>query len=458
MQSMPILTNNLPLPNKPTPNMAMNDPSGSEGFSKILSRDLASRKQQHDTETRNLASVAKAPDTGAKSSSSSAKSAEAEDSSSSAKSADTEAKDSSSSAKSAGTESEDSSSNAKAPDTGAKSSSSRAKGTDTKDKSTDTTITQTQRDDGSLPQTLTQDISQLLLTLQSPLTQDPTTNAILAQSSDAQVGKMTAGLMQRVGQSISGKVINESATAIQTGNVPRHTTLQSLQDSARPSVGVGRSSLETSKTANIAADEKILPQGPASDKNTRSFSQMLNQESTISASSNTSGPSSGVSVLSTINSATPNAPPTEQSLRLEPRVGTPAWDGALAQKVTWMSNQQMQVAQLQLNPPDLGPMEVTLTVGTGPDAETRIEFTSPHLAVREALQSALPQLREMMEGSGITLGSTTVSAESFQQQSQSGRQDNPSGRSSDNLSQNSPEMAARSITTRSHDGMVDIFA
>ena len=417
MQSMPILTNNPPPPNKPTPNMAMNDPSGSEGFSKILSRDLASRKQQHDTETRNLASVAKPPDTGAKSSSSSAKSAEAEDSSS----------------------------NAKTPDTEAKSSSSSAKGTDTKDKSTDTAITQTQGDDGSLPQTLTQDVSQLLLTLQSPLTQDP-------------AGGMTAGLMQRVGQSISGKVTNESTAAIQTGNVPRHTTLQSLQDSARSSVGVGRSSPETSKTANIAADEKILPQGPASDKNTRSFSQMLNQESTISSSPSTSGPSSGVSVLSTINSATPNAPPTEQSLRLEPRVGTPAWDGALAQKVTWMSNQQMQVAQLQLNPPDLGPMEVTLTVGTGPDAETRIEFTSPHLAVREALQSALPQLREMMENSGITLGSTTVSAESFQQQSQSGRQDNPSARSSDNLSQNSSEMAARSITTRSHDGMVDIFA
>ena len=405
MQSMPILTNNLPPPNKPTPNMAMNDPSGSEGFSKILSRDLASRKQQHDTETRNLASVAKAPDTGAKSSSSSAKT----------------------------------------PDTEAKSSSSSAKGTDTKDKSTDTAITQTQGNDGSLPQTLTQDVSQLLLTLQSPLTQDP-------------AGGMTAGLMQRVGQSISGKVTNESTAAIQTGSVPRHTTLQSLQDSARPSVGVGRSSPETSKTANIAADEKILPQGPASDKNTRSFSQMLNQESTISSSPSTSGPSSGVSLLSTINSATPNAPPTEQSLRLEPRVGTPAWDGALAQKVTWMSNQQMQVAQLQLNPPDLGPMEVTLTVGTGPDAETRIEFTSPHLAVREALQSALPQLREMMENSGISLGSATVSAESFQQQSQSGRQDNPSARSSDNLSQNSSEMAARSITTRSHDGMVDIFA
>ena len=448
MQSMPILTNNLPPPSKPTPNMPMNDPSGSEGFSKILARDLASRKQQHDTEARNSASVAKAPDTEAKSSSLNAKSA------------GTKTEDSSSNAKSADTEADDTSSSAKTPDTEAKDSSSIAKGTDTKDKSTDTTVTltQTQMDHVSPPQTPIQDASQLLLILQSPLNQDPLAHTMLVQSSNAQVGEMTAGLLQRAGQSISGKVINESTTAIQTGSLPRHTTLQSLQDSARPSIGAGRSSPETSKTANIAADEKILPQVATSDKTARSFAQVLNQESTISSSTSTSGPSSGVSLLSTINSATPNAPPTEQSLRLEPRVGTPAWDGALAQKVTWMSNQQMQVAQLQLNPPDLGPMEVTLTVGTGPDAETRIEFTSPHLAVREALQSALPQLREMMEGSGITLGSTTVSAESFQQQSQSGRQDNPSARSSDNLSQNSSEMAARSITTRSHDGMVDIFA
>jgi len=418
MQSMPILTNNLPTPNKPTPSGPMNDPSGSEAFSKMLARDLASRKQQHDNDTKNSGSSAKSPHSAEKSPSSST----------------------------TGT------------DNGVKSSSPSTKVTDTDKKAIDTTTTQIPVDHELSPQALTQDISKLLLTVQQPLTQDPSANALLAQSSGAQTAGMNAGLMQRMNQEISGKVINESISPIQTGNASRHNTLQSLQDSARPTIGAGRSDLETGKTANIAADEKILPQSTFNDKNTRSFSQMLNQESTISSTPNTSGTSSSVSVLSAINSATPNAPPTEQNLRLEPRVGTPAWDSALAQKVTWMSNQQMQVAQLQLNPPDLGPMEVTLTIGTGPDAETRIEFTSPHLAVREALQSALPQLREMMEGSGITLGSTTVSAESFQQQSQSGRQDNPSGRSSDNLSQNSPEMAARSIATRSHDGMVDIFA
>jgi len=212
------------------------------------------------------------------------------------------------------------------------------------------------------------------------------------------------------------------------------------------------------KTANLAADEKFLPVVSAADKSAHSFAQALTQEASTPSSSNPSGSISGLSSLNSISSATPNAPPSEQSLRLEPRVGTPAWDGALAQKVTWMSNQQMQVAQLHLNPPDLGPMEVTLTVGTGPDAETRIDFTSPHLAVREAIQSALPQLREMMEGSGISLGSTTISAESFQQQSHSGRQDPSSNGSSDTLSQIGSEVSARSATIRTHEGMVDTFA
>ncbi|HNH52194.1 MAG TPA: flagellar hook-length control protein FliK, partial [Nitrosomonas sp.] len=43
------------------------------------------------------------------------------------------------------------------------------------------------------------------------------------------------------------------------------------------------------------------------------------------------------------------------------------------------------------------------------------QFTSPHLAVREAIESALPRLREMMAENGITLGNTTVGAETSQQ-------------------------------------------
>lgn len=94
--------------------------------------------------------------------------------------------------------------------------------------------------------------------------------------------------------------------------------------------------------------------------------------------------------------------------RLEPRVGTPAWDGALSQKVVWMVTGQRQVAELHLNPPDLGPLHVVLTVSNN---EASALFMSHHTAVREAVEAALPRLREMMADSGINLGNATVSAD-----------------------------------------------
>jgi flagellar hook-length control protein FliK len=43
-------------------------------------------------------------------------------------------------------------------------------------------------------------------------------------------------------------------------------------------------------------------------------------------------------------------------------------------------------------------------------------FVSQHADVRQALEAALPRLREMMAENGISLGSATVSADTSQQQ------------------------------------------
>ncbi len=213
---------------------------------------------------------------------------------------------------------------------------------------------------------------------------------------------------------------------------------------------------ESDKTANFAASDKFLPPIAADDKISRTVTQMLAQDSSGEMSSPQTGISSAVATASlTSNSSNIDH---NHNPRLEARVGTPAWDGALAQKVTWMVTQQLQVAQLQLNPPNLGPMEVMLTVGNGPDPQTRIEFTSPHLVVREAIQAALPHLREMMENSGLSLGSATVSADSFQQQAQAGRQDHASPKQAENMPQTASGLAARSAATRVHTGLVDTFA
>ena len=114
--------------------------------------------------------------------------------------------------------------------------------------------------------------------------------------------------------------------------------------------------------------------------------------------------------------------------RLSARVGTPAWDNQVGQKVIWMVGGEEQSATLELNPPDLGPVQVVLNVS---NEMASVTFSAQQLEVRQALENSLPRLREMMNESGIALGNATVNAGSdgSQQQGQqgSGRSGNGGG-------------------------------
>ncbi|MFC3459174.1 flagellar hook-length control protein FliK [Massilia haematophila] len=105
--------------------------------------------------------------------------------------------------------------------------------------------------------------------------------------------------------------------------------------------------------------------------------------------------------------------------RLSARVGTPAWDNQVGQKVIWMVGGEDQSATLELNPPDLGPVQVVLNVSNDMASVT---FSAQQLEVRQALENSLPRLREMMNESGIALGNATVNAgnDGSQQQNQQG--------------------------------------
>jgi flagellar hook-length control protein FliK len=86
------------------------------------------------------------------------------------------------------------------------------------------------------------------------------------------------------------------------------------------------------------------------------------------------------------------------------------WDGEFAQRVVWMVGRHATLAELTLNPPNLGSVEVRLSLSGN---ETGAQFFSPQQSVREAIEAALPRLREMLAESGLNLGQAQVSAESF---------------------------------------------
>lgn len=92
--------------------------------------------------------------------------------------------------------------------------------------------------------------------------------------------------------------------------------------------------------------------------------------------------------------------------------GKSGWDQAMSQKIVWMLGTGTQSAELTLNPPDLGPLQVVIQVNND---QANAQFMSENPAVRQALEAGLEQLREKLSESGVQLGQTSVSDGSRQQ-------------------------------------------
>ncbi|MFP5507333.1 MAG: flagellar hook-length control protein FliK [Gammaproteobacteria bacterium] len=106
-------------------------------------------------------------------------------------------------------------------------------------------------------------------------------------------------------------------------------------------------------------------------------------------------------------------PTTLPSTLLDTPFRQPGWDQALSERVMWVANQKFQGAEIKLNPPQLGPIEVRVQLQ---HEQAHISFTAQHASVRDALEAALPRLREMFNANGFNLVDVNVSQHSFAEQ------------------------------------------
>ncbi|MEO8630662.1 MAG: flagellar hook-length control protein FliK [Betaproteobacteria bacterium] len=100
-------------------------------------------------------------------------------------------------------------------------------------------------------------------------------------------------------------------------------------------------------------------------------------------------------------------------------VGESRWSEALSQRVVWMAGQQLQSASFRVEPPQLGPIEVRLSISND---QANLLFTAAHGVARDAIQASLPRLQEMLADSGLTLGNVSVGSQTPQGQPDSGNQ------------------------------------
>lgn len=86
------------------------------------------------------------------------------------------------------------------------------------------------------------------------------------------------------------------------------------------------------------------------------------------------------------------------------------WSESLAGRVVWMAAENHSTAKITLNPPELGPIEVRVSVNND---QTNVNFVAQHSAVRDAIEDAFPRLRDMFNQNGINLGEANVSDQSL---------------------------------------------
>jgi hypothetical protein len=84
------------------------------------------------------------------------------------------------------------------------------------------------------------------------------------------------------------------------------------------------------------------------------------------------------------------------------------WSQSLGERVLMMSDGGMQTARIRLQPEHLGTLDVRIQIE---DDTARVFFNAPHGQTREALEAALPKLREMFEANGMHLVQADVSAD-----------------------------------------------
>lgn len=108
---------------------------------------------------------------------------------------------------------------------------------------------------------------------------------------------------------------------------------------------------------------------------------------------------------------------SERPVQLRGMTVTPQsrqWSSELGERILFMAGKKIQSAEIRLNPPNLGLMEVKLAIS---GEQAQLVFQSGNANVRDVLESAVPRIREMLEQSGITLTDVTVSDGKQQQES-----------------------------------------
>lgn len=124
--------------------------------------------------------------------------------------------------------------------------------------------------------------------------------------------------------------------------------------------------------------------------------------------SRTNGADMAANRLNPLTQAIAQQTQTQQAQRLTMVPGQPVqmqqsgWSEAVVDRVMWLSSQNLKSAEIQLDPAELGRMEIRIDMNKD-QTQTQVTFLSPHAGVRDALEGQMQRLRDMFAQQGMTM-------------------------------------------------------
>jgi len=248
-------------------------------------------------------------------------------------------------------------------------------------------------------------------------------------------------------------------------NIPAHMTkadgIETSGKEGRPALAEQRNPLQpgTNPTASPAATLATpAPESRIPPRSDTANTAILAGDSNSGNGGNTPAFASALAATGT-SGATASSTPPPQPAAVTTALNSPNWSQDFGSRVVWLAKNDHQVAQISINPPQLGPVQISISLNGDQAIAT---FTSPHPEVRQAIQDSLPQLREMLTSAGISLGQANVGSQLPSQNREAAYQFANEARSSGENAILSPDSHSSSnsagIPIQRGRGLVDLFA
>lgn len=266
---------------------------------------------------------------------------------------------------------------------------------------------------------------------------------------------LLAGIAPALTPQLAPAAASASTAAISAADTAASGTLPGIGTEARPHLDMQARALvaaEQASALNSAEKGALLTNEFSSRLATALESAGDKNANTLPAGVVAQQPAS-VNAMQTAITAAPVLP-------VEQPVGASGWGQEVGNRVVWMANRMESRAELVLTPPQMGRVEVSLSI-SGDQASA--SFVSANPQVREALEAALPRLREILADAGIQLGQAQVGSENARQSAQQEKNGDNFGLDRDTKTTSGSLQASTATLSAAPGlkigrGLVDVFA